>query len=73
MSTERDRLKAPAVNYMELRSMAGAFSCGTCSFATDSGFCTNRNIEARVSLLHGCCNLFDPEHDDLVPPAKWKR
>ena len=70
-SEEIDRLTAPDVNYMELREPAGAFSCGTCSWAKD-GHCTHARVDANVSADHGCCNLFDPASGPPVFPPNWE-
>jgi len=71
------RLQAPAVNYMELTVLAGAFSCGNCRFASASpdggGFCLNQTVRAPVSASHGCCNLFVPAHSaDQLEPFQWE-
>jgi len=71
------RLQAPAVNYMELTVLAGAFSCGNCRFASadpnGGGFCVNAAVRASVSASHGCCNLFFPGHSaDALDPSQWE-
>lgn len=60
-----ERLKA--VGYMELDDMAGAFSCGNCTWArVEDEFCENPEVQTKVSADHGCCNLFYPA---ASPPA----
>ena len=68
------RLQAPKVNYMEIIGFARGFSCGTCQFARilkGRGLCTHRDIQAPVSLSHGCCNLFSDPPNEL-PPQDWE-
>ena len=67
---EEARLRAPEVNYMELKGDAGGFSCGKCEYApTGSGDlaqCEHEKVNAPVSAGHGCCNLFSPTDEGAL-------
>lgn len=57
------RLSGTYVQYMEVTPVAGAFSCGRCTFVrntTTSPACVNAEVQAPVSAKHGCCDLYYP-------------
>jgi hypothetical protein len=69
---QKARLLCPSVNYVELVDQAGAFSCGTCRFATDDGVCLHEQVRAAVDRDHGCCCLFAPSDpsSQRFPPSE---
>jgi hypothetical protein len=60
--------------YMEQKDLAGAFSCGNCTWAnTEEERCENPAVNAPVSGEHGCCNLFGPvDAQQVTFPVDYK-
>lgn len=64
------RISGKHVGYMEISAEAKGFACGDCRSPDKEAFCQNPDVEAYVSLKHGCCNYFYPAEAKINFPRE---